>query len=328
MGEPILTIGIPTYNRPESIKRTVKALLPQLNEKVVLKVWDNCSDTPIADLFSDEDKKKFIIERNKANIGGDANICGVIYHAETKWVWDLGDDDGPLDNAVATILNYVERFPDALFFKFNSYIEKDLHSFDDLVDICKHQWIFNNFLFISTSIYNREKLINDIQHFYVNLSSMIGQTIFILKHIEKKEEDCYFISKKIVYHTPGGVQEESDREIERGTWDALTFIKRSSIIFDIFKDKRKSLNSTLFAGIVNQYLSSIGGHGMSRSMDLKAIKATFKNAGFFNVVRYNHSALIRLYGKILLLLILPPRTYAKIKSKLKGRLNKKILKNE
>lgn len=70
MGNPILTIGIPTYNRPESIKKSVRALLPQLNDQVVLRVWDNCSDTPVADLFTEEEKQKFNIVRNRTNIGG------------------------------------------------------------------------------------------------------------------------------------------------------------------------------------------------------------------------------------------------------------------
>ena len=156
MDNPILTIGIPTYNRPNSITKTVRALLPQLNDQVVLKVWDNFSDTPVSDLFTDEEKEKFTIIRNKTNIGGDANICGVIYHADTKWVWDLGDDDGPLPNAVEIILEHISKYPDALVFKFNSYIEKDLHSFEDMVGFCRHHSVFSNFLYISSGIYNRD----------------------------------------------------------------------------------------------------------------------------------------------------------------------------
>ena len=57
MTQPLLTIGIPTYNRPESIQKTVRTLLPQLNENVVLRVWDNCSVSPVSDLFTEEEKK-------------------------------------------------------------------------------------------------------------------------------------------------------------------------------------------------------------------------------------------------------------------------------
>ena len=327
MKEPILTIGIPTYNRPNSIVKTVRALLPQLNDLVVLKVWDNCSDTPVSTLFTDEEKEKFTIIRNKTNIGGDANICGVIYNADTKWVWDLGDDDEPLENAVEVILNYIGKYPEALFFKYNSYIERELHSFNDVVDICKYQWVFSNFLYISSGIYNREKLNGDIQHYYVNLSSMVGQTIFILKHLEKKDEECYFLSKKIVGHSVDGL-EEGTEEIEGGTWDAATFINRSSIIFDVFKDKKKALNSTLFAGVANQYLNSLGGHGLSMAKTLSSLKKTIENVGLINILRFNHSAFGKLLVKLLLLMILPDKYYQKIKKKKRLNANRKTLEKE
>lgn len=327
MNTPILTIGIPTYNRPNSITKTVRALLPQLNEKVVLEVRDNCSDIPVAELFTDEEKKCFTIIRNKANIGGDANIAGCIYHANTKWVWDLGDDDNPLDNAVETIINYIESYPEALFFKFNSYIEKELHSFNDVAEICKFQWVFSNFLYISSGVYNREKLIGDIQHYYINLSSMVGQTIFILKHLEKGNEDCFFLSTKIVRHSVGGLEEE-DQNAEGGTWNAFTFIKRSAIIFDIFQVRRNELNSTLFAGVTNQYLNSLGGHGLSLSQTFKALRLSINNAGFLNVIKYNSSALFKLISKLILICVLPSKYYQMIKARTKSRVNKKILNKE
>ncbi len=327
MEEPILTIGIPTYNRPNSIVKTVRALLPQLNGQVVLTVWDNCSDTPVSELFTDEEKEKFTIIRHKANIGGDANICGVIYYADTKWVWDLGDDDGPIDNAVETILGYINKYPETLLFKFNSYLTKELHSFEDLVDLCKYQFVFSNFLYISSGIYNREKLIDDIQYYYVNLSSMVGQTIFVLKHLEKQNENCLFLSEKIVQHSVGGL-DDSDQEVEGGTWNALTFITRSSLIFDVFNDKRKTLNSTLFAGVANQYLSSLGGHGLAMDLTLLALKKTISTIGLINILRYNFMAFLKMITKLILIGFLPDKYYQKVKTKMKSKVNKIILESE
>ena len=328
MNTPLLTIRIPTYNRPKSIVSTVRALLPQLNDKVVLKVYDNCSDPSVAELFTDEEKKRFTIIRNKANIGGDANICGVIYNADTKWVWDLGDDDGPLPDAIETILGTIAKYPNALFFKFNSYIEKDLHTFEGLCELHRYKWIFNNFLFISSGIYNRDKLIGDIQHFYVNLSSMVGQTIFVLKHLERQKEDFYFFSKKIVQHSVGGMQEEDNREIERGHWDPIVFIKRSSILFDTFKEKRNFLNKTLYVGVATQYLSSIGGNDMTISHSLKSLHAVIKNIGFYNLLRYNSSPLVRTLVKIILYAVLPDKLYQKIRVKNRAKVNSKMMSKE
>jgi hypothetical protein len=123
---------------------------------------------------------------------------------------------------------------------------------------------------------------------------MVGQTIFILKHLESTKEDSFFISSRIVQHTPGGVEEE-ERDIERGTWNPLTFIKRSSIIFDIFERKRKELNSTLFAGVSQQYLSSLGGHGLTMRQTLKALRVTSNNVGLYNLIRYNYIPLVSSY---------------------------------
>lgn len=324
MNKPVLTIGIPTYNRPNSISKTVRALLPQLNEQIVLKVWDNCSDTPVSELFTDEEKKNFTIIRNKVNIGGDANICGVIYHADTKWVWDLGDDDGPLPDAVETILNFIEKYPNALLFKFNSYIEKDLHSFEDLTSFCKYPSIFSNFLYISSGIYNREKLMGDIQHYYVNLSSMVGQTIFVLKHLENQNEDCYFFVRKIVQHSVG-ILDNNEEEAEGGTWNALTFISRSSLIFDVFNKKRRSLNGTLFSGVANLYLDSLGGHGLSLRKTLLALRIAIRNVGFSNIMKYNRQVFLKMAIKIILVTILPTKHYEKIKNRAKAKVNKKML---
>ena len=133
MADPILTIGIPTYNRPHNIVRTVRALIPQLTDEVILKVRDNCSDIPVTTLFSEEEKRYFQIIRNKNNIGGDANIVACIYDCDTKWVWTLGDDDIPVDDAVESILNNIKRHPDELYFKYGSKIEKETYTLEEMV---------------------------------------------------------------------------------------------------------------------------------------------------------------------------------------------------
>src|SRR5574344_929349 len=193
MNEPILTIGIPTFNRPENITTLVRRLLPQLNDGVLLVVRDNCSEIPVSSLFTDEEKKHFVIHRNKVNIGGDANIAGVIYDAETPWVWALGDDDLPLPNAVETILRYIEQYPNDAYIGFQSYIAKETTGFFSLVCIFKNRYMYSNFLFMSSGIYNRKLMSKEIFYYYENLSSMCGQVIYVLKHVERYEDKCLFV---------------------------------------------------------------------------------------------------------------------------------------
>jgi len=301
MTEPILTIGIPTYNRPKNIVATVQALLPQIDERISLIVYDNCSDKPVSELFSDDEKAKFTIVRNRANIGGDANIAGVIYYAETKWVWDLGDDDVPTPDAIDIIMSQITLHPDALLFNFNTYKTGVTSNFVELADICKYRCMFSNLLFISSGIYNREKLLNDIVYYYMNLTSMIGQSIFILKHLERQDDKCYFLSEKIVHHSIDGIDEELGNEIKprikesQRRWSREVFIKRSSLIFDIFANKRKVLDSTLFKGLALEYLKIIldpSEAEMTFWQRIKMFRYVMRIVGCYNLFRYNSFVMI------------------------------------
>jgi glycosyltransferase involved in cell wall biosynthesis len=312
MKKPILTIGIPTYNRPKSIVKTVKSLLPQLNDKVVLLVKDNCSDIPVSSLFTNEEKKLFTIKRNKTNIGGDANICSIIYDADTKWVWDLGDDDYPLPDAVEKVLGYIENYPDEILFKFNSYIEKEIHSFEELADINKYRSVFSNFLFMSSSIFNRDKLIDYLQYYYNNISSMVGQTIFVLKYMEENSGNIYFLSNKIVEYSVDFLQPQGCHIIESGGWTNDVFIKRSSMIYDIFNPEKKLLCSTLFKGVAQQHLRGVLlNNQLSTHKKILMVCYILNKVGIYQIIKYNSA----IFFQFFLYLVLPHKLYVRIKNK-------------
>ena len=321
MNNPILTIGIPTYNRPKNIQETVRLLLPQLNDRVKLVVHDNCSDIPVSELFTDEEKTKFSIIRNRVNIGGDANIAGVIYHADTKWVWDLGDDDFPTPSAVSIIMDKIEKYPDALMLNFNTYKKSHTKNFDELAKLCSFRYMFSNLLFISSGVYNRDKLKADLFQYYKNLSSMVGQAILILKHLERQPDELYFFPEKIVHHSVDGIELELDAKVkprihERPNWSRVTFVKRSSVIFEEFESKRKFLNGNLFKGIALEYLRIVFDTSMSNANFFQRISLfcyVARTVGLFNIFRYNSHVLAQFFVKF----ILPSSLYRKIKRKAK-----------
>lgn len=109
-----LTIAIPTYNRPRQLAHTLSVLLPQVreHENVQLLILDNCSPVPAADVLRDVSKGTALpdrigVVRHVANIGGDANIIRCFELSEGDWLWCLGDDDEPAEDAVDIILNDV-----------------------------------------------------------------------------------------------------------------------------------------------------------------------------------------------------------------------------
>ena len=113
----ILTICIPTYNRPSKLNDQLRVLLPQLNDEVKLVVRDNHSNYNIKKLFPGLNYDKFEYKINDQNIGADANIARCIETCDTKWLWILGDDDLIKNDSVLTILNLLKSNADCCIYK-------------------------------------------------------------------------------------------------------------------------------------------------------------------------------------------------------------------
>lgn len=299
--DKILTIGIPTYNRPEYIQKTVRSILPQLNDKVLLVVRDNCSQIPVESLFTNNELKLFKIVRTKVNIGGNANIAGVIYNCDTPWCWTLGDDDDVAPNAVNTILNYIERYPSTSFIKFNSPLEKEVNGFDDLVQLIKHKYVYSRLLFMSTSIYNVEKVKNYLYYYYESLSTQSGQVVFFLKYMEYNNGNAFFTKTSIIPHS------------NPPEWNFENYIRPCPVYFNMFKEQRKKLNNNLFVGLTFGYFYNILFGKMKPKLKWDLFWYVAWNYGYYNTFRYHGKLIIQ----FLVYVLLPDRIYLYLKDKLK-----------
>lgn len=94
---PALTIGIPTYNRAESLRSTLSLLAPVADGAggaIDILVVDNGStDTTPAVVAAYEDRPWLHAHRNAANLGCDANYLRVVELARGEWCWLIGDDE-------------------------------------------------------------------------------------------------------------------------------------------------------------------------------------------------------------------------------------------
>jgi len=118
-----LTIGIPTFDRPQRLAESVGRLLPQLGPDDVLLVLDNASRIPaaevVAPLLANFPGSTVRIVRHRVNLGGAANILRVVEEAdEDAWLWLLGDDDDVLPDAVARVRRTIAVHPDVMFINF------------------------------------------------------------------------------------------------------------------------------------------------------------------------------------------------------------------
>lgn len=311
MAHTKLTISIGTFNRPDFIQKQVRSVLKQLQDGVCLCVFDNCSDIPVASLFTAEELLKFTLIRNKINIGRDQNQVRSIEYVDEGWVWTLSDDDTIKDNAVQIILATISKYPDYCYINFGNKKERDCHSFDDLVTYFKIVGTFGNSFFQSECIYNVDRIKSSIFWFNDFLSSQIGQICMVMKHMELNDsEKSLFLTEHLLSGTqPGG-------------WNPLKFIKNSSILVDKFYYKKKLLRGTLFKGMCDMYYPMLALNRLSFGEFFHYNMFIIHKFGLINIIRYNF---ITFSGNIAKML-LPTKIFMRIKSLISNHYNAKIRK--
>lgn len=192
----ILTVVIPTFNRPYELTNCVARLLPQIRSTGVrLIILDNASPAPaisvIAPLLTESDSNAVTVVRHPANIGGNANILRCFEIPTTPWVWILGDDDMPSDQAIHKILDALKLHPDAAVINFNSgllehfgvmrtqtTISSNLQELGEKLDS------FGNFLLISANVYRRGALLPWIRLGYYQIPTCGPHVSMVLAAIQ------------------------------------------------------------------------------------------------------------------------------------------------
>lgn len=97
MGQPLLSICVPTFNRAPLLRLLLASLVREaygLGDRLEIVVSDNAStdDTPdvVASVQADLPLK---YSRNPTNLGVAANIDAVVGLAAGTYCWIVGDDD-------------------------------------------------------------------------------------------------------------------------------------------------------------------------------------------------------------------------------------------
>jgi glycosyltransferase involved in cell wall biosynthesis len=109
---PILTIGIPTWNRKQELQECLDLVIHQAlaEEGVEVMVCDNASDDGTQALVEDLVRLHPLLryERNQTNIGADRNFIEVLRRASGTYVWILSDDDFVTDGTVRELLHIIK----------------------------------------------------------------------------------------------------------------------------------------------------------------------------------------------------------------------------
>ena len=291
----LLTICIPTHNRPDEIKKQVNLLLPQLDERVHLVVYDNCSDTPIKSCFSENELSKFTVIRNKVNVGGDANIARCFENCKTRWLWTLSDDDFVKKDAVRIVLDRLRNNDEVVFFNFCRGVSFKSIGFDQLIEEFKDPIVFSSSFTMSSCLYDVGKLNYSLQNYYNHLSSMMGTIILVLKYVQvNKDVICEFIDETLI-----------DSYNDQVGWDYRVYLRRTRLFLDAFNqsDYSISLDRTLYLGchITNYFLIYNDRNllKVSHRERWELFRFALVNQGILNAFLYCPKTVIRIFFYLL-----------------------------
>lgn len=102
-----LSISIPTYKRPEELKRNLNSIMTQAKQcNVGVYVFDDsCSDVNDGVYEEYVNENNFTVVRNEKNVGIDRNILNAAALPDSEYVWLIGEDDRLAKGALEKVLN-------------------------------------------------------------------------------------------------------------------------------------------------------------------------------------------------------------------------------
>jgi glycosyltransferase involved in cell wall biosynthesis len=120
MEAPLLSLGIPTYNRMPWLKACLEAAIPQAEAlpegTVEIFIAENAGEdgswAMLQRLAAEHPCLR--IRRNPCNCGAE-NFNVVVREARGRYVWLMGDDDAPLPGAIAKVVELIRTEPRDLY---------------------------------------------------------------------------------------------------------------------------------------------------------------------------------------------------------------------
>ena len=302
-----LTVAIPTYNRPDHIQRQVRDLLKQKTDQVEIIVRDNCSTVPVSSLFTEEEKKHFVIYRNDVNIGGEANQARCLEDVKEGWAWTLGDDDRITEDAIQTILGIINSHKDCCYINMCNKKEKETKSFVEFLDYFKIIGAFGIAFFQSANLFNMDKIRPYIYWFYNFLTSQVGQIIVVVKYLESNHDEkcCFTTTTVITDNAPGG-------------WKKSELLINYPIVIDKFHYQKKLMKSNLFKGLGDMYFTILSQEKLTFGEHRYYLRYIIAKLGLLNIMRYNLITLC----EYMLKFVLPKKLYNSLRMKVAKRYNK------
>lgn len=122
--KPILSVCIPTYNRPEDLKQLLESFLDAPLEQIEFVVADNGTRSQTEPVLSEFKEKGFNIIPifQEENIGVPKNLLSALRAGTGEYLWLMGDDDIVVSENIPEMLSSLKAAsPDVFIVNFSTW---------------------------------------------------------------------------------------------------------------------------------------------------------------------------------------------------------------
>lgn len=133
--QPLVSVIIPTYNRPEYLKVALTSAVQQTYQNIEIIVSDNCSSENPQSIIEDFKDSRIRFFRNESNLGMFVNTMNAFKQAQGKYVASLLDDDMWEKDFLAKLVPALEANSDLALAFCDHYVIKA----DGTIDIAATQ---------------------------------------------------------------------------------------------------------------------------------------------------------------------------------------------
>ena len=109
---PLVSVGVPTYNRPDGLRKTLKDICNQTYKNIEIIVSDNCSTIGDAKSITNEfisDVNSLHFYKQSTNIGAIENLNYVLSKASGKYFIWMADDDRCKKELINSLVTALEK---------------------------------------------------------------------------------------------------------------------------------------------------------------------------------------------------------------------------
>ncbi len=254
--KPLVTIGIPTYNRPESIKNTLACVVKQSYQNIEILVSDNCSPTDetakVVNAFIKTDNRIKFFQQSQ-NLGATLNFKFVLEKATSDYfMWAADDDVWQGNEFLENLVKYADvnilTFPeaattDAPQLDLLALYENCLTKLDYVEAFCSTGWGYPFYGLYNLKLFNE----NNLRFEFDNDLAYYGEGTFLHK-LFLAGKVKYVKEAKILFTSSGSMPLNTEIQID----DFIKYFKRTLAIY-AKANLPENIKACLIKSIIESY---------------------------------------------------------------------------